>query len=47
VDEEDARRALTRLRAAVDRVLAESGMTEDEPSAALDLNRPFYDAPDR
>ncbi|HET8628108.1 MAG TPA: hypothetical protein VFL91_11840 [Thermomicrobiales bacterium] len=46
VDEEAARRALARLREAVDRALAESGMTEDELSAALDLNRPFDDVPD-
>lgn len=42
-DEEELRAALERFQSAVDRVLAESGMTEEELSAALDLNRPFND----
>ncbi|HEX5502218.1 MAG TPA: hypothetical protein VFW96_06320 [Thermomicrobiales bacterium] len=47
VDEEEGRLALARLRDAVDRVLAESGMTKGELGDALDLNRPFDDAPGR
>ncbi len=47
VDEDEARLALERLREAVQRVLDESGMTEEELSAALDLNRPFDHAPGR
>ena len=47
VDEDEARLALEHLREAVQRVLDESGMTEEELSAALDLNRPFDDAPGR
>lgn len=39
-DEDEARRALEELRDAVEGFLAESGMTEEELSAALDISRP-------
>ena len=46
-DTEEARLAMERFRRAVECFLEESGLTEDELSAALDLNRPFDDAPGR
>jgi antitoxin (DNA-binding transcriptional repressor) of toxin-antitoxin stability system len=42
--EEDVRQALERLHRVVEQVLAQSGMTEDELSQALDLNQPAPDA---
>lgn len=42
--EEEKRLALERLNRAVECVLEESGMTEEELSAVFDLNRPFGDA---
>lgn len=42
-DEEELRAALERFQCAVERVLAESGMTEEELSAVFDLSRPFDD----
>ena len=44
-DIEEARLAQERLNRAVEQVLAESGMTEEELSAYFDLNRPVDDAP--
>lgn len=43
-DDEASRQALERLNRAVELVLAESGMTEEELSAYFDLNRPVADA---
>lgn len=42
--EEEKRAAMERFECALERFLAESGLTEEELSAALDLNRPFDDA---
>jgi antitoxin (DNA-binding transcriptional repressor) of toxin-antitoxin stability system len=39
-DVDEKKRALEEFRQAVDAVLAESGMTEEELSQALDLSRP-------
>lgn len=39
--EEEKRAAMERFECALERFLAESGLTEEELSAALDLNRPF------
>jgi hypothetical protein len=38
-DESEARRAIARLGEAVERVLAETGMSEDELTGLLDLRR--------
>lgn len=43
--EEDLQGALERLQHAVDRALATSGMDEEELSRALDVSRPYTDAP--
>ena len=39
--------AMERLQQTVQRVLAETGLTEDELSAFFDLSRPMPDLPDR
>jgi hypothetical protein len=44
-DVEQTRQALEALRAAVQRILDETGMTEDELADLFDLNKPFDDAP--
>lgn len=43
--EEETRRTLEQLGAAVRRVLDETGMTEDELASLFDLNKPFDDTP--
>ncbi len=40
-DEEEVREAVARLAEAVERVLAETGMTEDELAELFDLSRPI------
>jgi antitoxin (DNA-binding transcriptional repressor) of toxin-antitoxin stability system len=40
-DDDEARRAVAQLGEAVERVLAETGMTEDELSLKFDLRRPL------
>lgn len=40
-DEEKVRQALDRLGATVDRILAETGMTEDELADLFDLSKPL------
>ena len=43
--EEETRQALEQLRSAVQRILDETGMTEDELADLFDLNKPFDYAP--
>lgn len=40
-DEEKARRALDKFGATIERILQETGMTEDELADLLDLSKPF------
>jgi antitoxin (DNA-binding transcriptional repressor) of toxin-antitoxin stability system len=40
-NDEEVRHAVARLREAVEQVLAETGMTEDELAALFDLKRPL------
>jgi hypothetical protein len=42
-DQDEARRAVAHLGEAVERVLAETGMNEDELSLKFDLRRPLPD----
>jgi antitoxin (DNA-binding transcriptional repressor) of toxin-antitoxin stability system len=46
-DEEAARTALERLNRTIEEILATTGMTEEELSAAFDLSRPLDDETDR
>jgi hypothetical protein len=40
-DEDEVRRAVAQLGKAVEQVLDETGMTEDELASAFDMRRPF------